>query len=69
MPPDAPGTWPEEPLRLWESLPEPDRKAVLSAVAPADSAGRPAAPDGIQRALAAGAALTREVLGRGRARG
>lgn len=41
MPPDARGDWPEEPLRLWESLPEPDRKAVLSAVSLADWPGVP----------------------------
>ncbi|TPG58583.1 hypothetical protein EAH89_08225 [Roseomonas nepalensis] len=69
MPPDARDEWPEEPLRLWDSLPEPDRRVVLSAVSPADVDGRPVAPHGIQRAIAAGAALTREVLGRDRARG
>lgn len=62
MPQDARGDTPEESLRLWEGLAESDRKAVLSALSASGPAGVRRPSDGIQRALSAGAALTRDVL-------
>lgn len=62
MPQDARGDTPEESLRLWEKLEEIDRKALLSALSASGPAGLPRPSNGIQRALSAGAALTRDVL-------
>lgn len=69
MPWDALDDAPERSLRLWEKLEESDRKALLSAVSASGSVGLPRPSDGIQRALSAGVALTRDVLKVERTRG